>query len=176
MFSFPCTIWILLSPLLRSHQNAVASSGMPSMTETGIFWRQSSEAVQRWWRDWSTSHMRKSWETWDNSAWRRECFGEGFINVWKYMTGGCRHCEAGLFSVIARSNGTKWNTGGFFWVPGNTFLLWRWPRTGTGWAGMLWNLHLPWYSKAVWTQSWPTDPAWAEMLDQMFLPSWIILL
>lgn len=67
------------------------------------------------------------------------------------------------------------NSGGFSWVPGNTFLLWGWPRTGTGWAERLWNLHPLWYSKAVQTQSWPTGPPWLRMLDQMFLPSWIIL-
>jgi len=56
--------------------------------------------------------------------------------------------------------GTNWNTGGFRWTSGNTFSLWGWPITDTGYPERLWNLHLWRYSKAISTWPWATWFKW----------------
>ena len=64
----------LYSVLVRQIWSTGCSAGLPSTTETQTYWRQSSEGPWRWLRDRSTSFMRKGWESWDRSAWRRESF------------------------------------------------------------------------------------------------------
>ena len=118
--------------------------------------------------------MRRGWESWDFSAWRRES-SEGIsstcTNTWRKsaQTGG-----AGSFQWCPvtgpEAMGTSWNIGGSLWISGNTFLLWGWLSTGTGCPERFWSL-LPWgYSKAIWIRSWATGSRWpclSRRLDQM---------
>ena len=116
--------------------------------------------------------MRKGWES--CLAQRRE--GSGVIFLIYMNT--CRECvermESGYFQWCpvtgSGAMGTNWNTGGSLWTSGNSFLLWRSPRTGTSHPGEFWSLHLWRYSKAVWIWSWTTSsrtPVRAGGLDQM---------
>lgn len=51
--------------------------------------------------------------------------------------------------------GINWNVGGFGWMSGDTFLLWKWLST-------VWrlSLHSLRYLKAVWTRSWAAGSRW----------------
>lgn len=67
--------------------NAVSSSRPPIQErETWTHQKESSGGLPRWWRDWTTSPMRRCWESWDCSAHRR--WGLGVIllmsaNTWR---------------------------------------------------------------------------------------------
>ena len=71
----------------------------------------SKEGWQRWPKGWSTSPLRKVWENWGSSAWRREGCGE----TWEY--GAYRKDGDRLFSKACfertRSNGFKLREGRF---------------------------------------------------------------
>ena len=76
--------------------------GLPGLNKTSTYWRESSRRSQRWLRAWSTSLMRKGWETWESSAQRGED-GVGillvFINVsWV----GVEWMGPGSFSAVPR--------------------------------------------------------------------------
>ena len=53
----------------------MSSSGQLCAREAGSYWRQFSKRPQKWLRDWIISPMRKGWERWDCSAWRRKDWG-----------------------------------------------------------------------------------------------------
>ena len=114
--------------------------------------------------DWRISAVRKAWESWDCWAWRREGSGgilSVYINTWRESA---KKTEPGCFQWCPVTGeeavGTNWNMRGFVLTSGNIFLLWGWPRTGTGCPERLWSLR-PWrYSKTIWTQSWPISSRW----------------
>ena len=58
--------------LVRYIWSAGPISGFPSTRETWTHWSESSQGPLR---KCSISHMRKVWESWDRSAWRREGLG-----------------------------------------------------------------------------------------------------
>ena len=59
--------------------STVFSSGLPSTRQMWTYWRESREEPLRRLRDWSICPMRKGWESWDSSAWRREGSGGDLI-------------------------------------------------------------------------------------------------
>lgn len=86
------------------------------------------------------------------------------LNVYKYLQEGCKADGARLLSVMpsarARGHGHKLKHRGPLWTSGNTFSLWRWPSTDTGWPERWWSLH-PWrYSNAVWAEFWVSGCGW----------------
>jgi len=54
----------------------VSISEAPCTRRTWNCWSSSRAGPQRWSEGWSTSPMRKGWESWGCSAWRREGCGE----------------------------------------------------------------------------------------------------
>ena len=84
------------------------------------------------------------------------------INTWwegpkKMKPDSCQWCPV----TGPKAMGTIWNTRHSVWTLGNTFLLWGWPSTGTGFPKKVWSL-LSWRfskpiqieSRAVWCR-WP---------------------
>jgi len=55
--------------------HTVPSSGLLSSRKTGNCWSKSSKQLERWLETWSISLMRKGWETWVCSAWRKDDWG-----------------------------------------------------------------------------------------------------
>lgn len=51
---------------------AAPSSGVPSIGSTRIWWSESRGKSQKWSEVWYTSPIRKRWESWGCSGWRRE--------------------------------------------------------------------------------------------------------
>jgi len=113
-----------------------SSSGLLRAGETWRDWTKSNEGPPRWRRDWSVTAVRKGWESWDCSAWRREGAGDLF-NVYNHLYRGCKEDRARLFSAVPsdRTRG-KWAQTETqetpVWTSGNAFSLWGWPSTGTG--------------------------------------------
>lgn len=70
------------------------------LQETLTCWKESSEQTLRWWRDWSLSPARKSWESWDSSA--KKSLRRLLINVYKYQKSRYKKDRAQLFSVVPR--------------------------------------------------------------------------
>jgi len=62
-------------------------SGLPITREAWTHWREYDKGPQRQLRDWSISPVKKHWNIWDYSAWRREGLGGGnssvYINICK---------------------------------------------------------------------------------------------
>lgn len=88
-----CKVW-----LCNFHYtcSAVSSSGLSSTREMGLEKRvqQSDMEVV----DSTIPPVRKRWESWDFSSWRREGWGN-FINVCKHWREGTKTGEARLFSA-----------------------------------------------------------------------------
>lgn len=76
--------------------STVSSSGLCSTQETCTCWRGASKWSLR---DRSLSVMRKGWNSWDCSSWRRE-FTEDLINVHEYLKRGCEELRGRLFPVM----------------------------------------------------------------------------
>ena len=72
--------------------STVSSSGLLRSRQTGSCWRECSGGSKRWWRAWSISCMRKGWEPWGCSAWRREDAGShqcsSISKVWESSAWG----------------------------------------------------------------------------------------
>ena len=117
-----------------------SSSGLVSTRETWTYWRESNKGPPRWWRDWSTSPVRRGWESWDCSAWRRGVLrriSSVSMNTWREgamrtKPGSCQWRPVPGQEAVD----TKWNTGGSLWTPENTSVL----CTGSGCPESLWGL------------------------------------
>lgn len=75
----------ICTAVVRDSLKAESSSGIPTPRERWTCRSKSSKGPQRWWRDWNIFHMKKSWDSWDCSAWRREGSGEIlsiYMNTW----------------------------------------------------------------------------------------------
>ena len=68
-------------------QSPASSYGAPSTRRTWTCWSGSRGVPQRWSKGWNTSPMRKGWESWGCSAWRREGGGETWLQPSSTWTG-----------------------------------------------------------------------------------------
>lgn len=62
------------------------SSSLPTSKKTRNCWRETSEGQKRWLGNWRISFLRKGWETWVCSDWKREDqepILSVVINFWK---------------------------------------------------------------------------------------------
>jgi len=99
----------LYCALVRPHlYSTVCSFGLHSSKHAWNYWRETSRGLQRWLGAWSISFMRKGWQTWDCSAWRREDCKGNHINIYKYLKDGSQVDGTRLFSVV-RSDRTRGN-------------------------------------------------------------------
>jgi len=81
--------------------------------------------AKRWWGAWSIFLMRKVWETWNCSAWRRGDWKEilsVLLNIWrariKWMGPGCFQ-----LCPVTKGKGQKLKLGSSIWTWGKTSLL-----------------------------------------------------
>lgn len=132
-WSFHCTkhCWVCT-------WSAVSGSELPLVQERPGLAEESNGGPARWSRGWSSSLMRRGWESWDGrrgseilliSTWSEDAKRMEPISF--------QRCPVpGQAAVI-----TKWNTGGFLWTPGSNAVL-----CGAGTlaevAQKLWNLLL----------------------------------
>lgn len=140
----------------------VLISGLPCTRQTWTYWSESSQGSWRLLRNWSTSNMRRGWDSWVSSLQNRRLRG-GLNNAYKYLMGRKEDELARLPSVVpsdrTRNNGHKLY---HMKVKLNTrrlFLLWGRSNTGTGRPEKL-SLHLWRYANPNWTQSWATVSRW----------------
>lgn len=75
--NFPCH-----SVGKRHTWSAASSSELSSTKEILTYSSESSKGPQRWSRDWSISHMRKIWESWDCLGWSREGSESSYQCIW----------------------------------------------------------------------------------------------
>jgi len=154
----------------------MSSSGLPTTGKTWAYWRESSKGPLRW-RDWSISAMKKGWESWDCSTWRREASGESYQCVWTPEGRVQRRLSQALLIGIQWWDQRPWahtkTQEASLEHQELIFLLCEWLSTGTGCSGR-WCSLLPWrHSRAVWTWSWAAGsralrgPAWTGRLDEM---------
>lgn len=60
----------------------LGSSSQERDADILAYWREFKEEAKGWLRDWSTSHVRKGWDSWDHSASVREG-SEGILLIYK---------------------------------------------------------------------------------------------
>lgn len=63
--------------------STVLSSELPISKETWMYWRELSEGLWRWLRDWSIFPMRKGWENLNCSVWRRGHAEGSYQDPWR---------------------------------------------------------------------------------------------
>lgn len=68
--------------LVRPHLGTASSSGALSV-RTWTWWNDSRGGPPKWSEGWSTSSVRKAWENWGCSAWRRESPMETLLQAFK---------------------------------------------------------------------------------------------
>lgn len=63
------------------------------------------------------SSIRRSWLTWDDSAWRTEGSG-GILSMWlnRYLKGECKEDGTRFFPVVHSDNGYKIKDNKFIWI------------------------------------------------------------
>ena len=99
--------------------------------------------------------MRKGWETWGCSVWRRKD-REDLLNTYKYLMSGSQMDGARLFSVSssrAKGNRHKIKHKNFHTNVRKKLFIWGWQNTGTGCPERLWSLFLWGCSKSFWRLS-----------------------
>jgi len=89
----------------------------------------------RWWRDWSTSPVKRGLMSWDCSACRR--LRSDIKNVSKYLKGENSEDKMKLSLVMSSAR-----TRGSIWASGSTSVLCRWWSIGTGCPEILCRLLL----------------------------------
>lgn len=112
-------------PTAEGSKRALNKFPASSCPETWTYCRKSSKGLLRWLRNRSISHIRKSWETWDCSAWKDKGFWWGdvgteilsiYTNTWRSVK---RRKEPGFSLVPGARTGatdTNWNTGCSLWI------------------------------------------------------------
>ena len=137
----------------------VSSSGALSTGKSWTCWSGSRGGPQKWSEGWSTSPMRKGWESWGCSAWKRRLWGD-LIAAFQYLKGPYRKDGDRLFGRACwdrtGSNGFKLEEGGFKLDTGKNVWQWGWWNTGTGWPERCYTLHPCTHSRPGWTGLWAT--------------------
>ena len=142
-----CLVISMDSSLSIFHSLFFIYPGFSCSRMMGNVWREFSRGPPRWWGTWRISCMRKGWETWDCSAWRR--LRGHLINTYIHLK--VRVCVgeshgARFFSVVpskrTRGNGHKLEHRKFHM---NMRENWRWQSTKTScpekfWSSVLLNL------------------------------------
>lgn len=120
--------YFLFTQQLWDHTwSAGSRSGLYSTGETWMYWRDSSEWSWRWWKDWSTSPVRRGWGNWGCSHQRRKD-SVGITTAYKYIQiEGAKRMESASFQWWPMPGqefiGTNWNTGGSIWTSASTSVL-----------------------------------------------------
>ena len=75
-------IILICSALMRHIWSAGSSCGVPGARDMWRYWKQYSKGSRRWLKDWNIPDIRKGWESWDFSAWRREDSRRSYQCIW----------------------------------------------------------------------------------------------
>lgn len=91
---------------------------------------------------------------WSSTRWKAKSLSRGGTSP--CSSTGCKANSRARLCALNPAAGQEaihknWNTGGSLSTPGNTYILWRWLSTGTGYPERLGHLSPLTYSKVVWT-------------------------
>jgi len=110
--------------------STVSSSGLLGSRKIGNFYEESRRGLRIWWGTLSVYLMRKGWETWDCSAWRREDWGR----ISQHLEISEEWEESGwgqAFFWWCPVMSTKWNTASSNWTWGKFSSFSGFQNTGT---------------------------------------------
>lgn len=113
-------------------------------------WSESSKGQERWLRDWSIWHLKRSLEPGLLSLERRNLLGS-LINVSKYLMGTGWEDGSGIPSGRTRGNGPRNKHKKYHLNKRKVFLWWEWSGTGPGCLGSL-GCTWPWENCSGWTR------------------------
>lgn len=107
-------VWLHQGEMILSHYSALGRPWLECYIWFGcrseLYWKESSMGPRVWWRDWSASPIRRSWESWEETAWRRlRGISSVCINTWSRTQNGWSQA---LYCGAQEAVATNWNTRG----------------------------------------------------------------